>query len=219
MISVTPKRNGLVWGFLTGETEAEVFSISERARELVSPGRTLAFLWEETVVVSEPRPYEAWTTKSVLGAADQRTENSDFRFFGNIFVRSYGKDLLSPIKVLNAILFRRVGEPPYRRKSDPEAPAEIDRLDTRAVAFTRDWANNVWHLPDRPHVESQIIARVARLVAWSDERVLKITNSGTRDTTALRERHFQELIPVAMKIPYDSKSGHQDKQLQIISVV
>lgn len=200
-----------------GAERAWVESSVKTAAVTASPGRCIVGLWE---VSHEWRPtvsVEAWITQAILGAPTERPERDDeFSFFGNLVVRCYGRDRLEPERTIGLVIFRKRGEPAYRRAKENGSLVKADRLDTGAFSFTRDVANNTWHIRDT-HAGSEIIARLARLLCWSDERVIEIAQR-VSDRSKVRDRESADLIGVAVKVPYRWEPGStRARQLSLIS--
>lgn len=177
------------------------------ATALVGPGRSVAACWEVPDEWAPQSPVESWVSDAILGPANSRkeTDEDEFVFFANLVVRCYATDPMNPVRTLHMLLFRRRGELPYRRRTDATAPVGRDLLNTTAYSFTRDIANNTWHLRD-DEADEEIVARLSRLLCWSDEETIEVSN-GPHDRSASRIRESSDLIGVAHKIRYEWKPG------------
>lgn len=178
-----------------------------RAASLVAPGRILVAYWEVPHEWSGQVPIEAWVTAAVLSSPEKRqeSEQDEFAFFANLVTRTYADDPAVPARTFHVLLFRRCGELPYRRRHDPGVPLQIDALDTAAFAFTRDVANNTWHIRDED-AEDEIVARLSRLLCWSDEKIIEI-GEGVREISTIRGRESLNLIGMALKTRYEWQPG------------
>lgn len=195
-----------------GLTRRTVASRTRSGLELVSEGRSFCAFWEVPYRWRPTTPIEGWITEAVLGSPTAREDcPGDFTFFANMAVRTYRDDPARPARTLHAVIFRRNGDLPYRRRLDSTAPLELDTLATLEPVFTRDVANNVWHLPD-VDAESEMIARLSRLLCWSDEQVL-VLKPRPEDASAGRRERRPDLIPVPVKVPYSWRGSGLQRTL------
>ncbi len=194
-----------------------VEAASKRAAATVSPGRCVAGLWQVSHDWKPTTPVEAWITRAIVGSPSERSERDDeFSFFGNLVVRCYGRDRLEPERTMGVVIFRKRGEPAYRRAKEHASLVKTNTLDTVAFSFTRDIANNTWHIRSG-HAESEILARLSRLLCWTDERVIEIAHR-VSDRSKVRDRVSADLIGVAVKVPYRWEPGStRTRQLSLIA--
>jgi hypothetical protein len=212
---------GLVWFNASDCTEKTIRTLARRGIRLASPGRLLTAIWEAPTLWQAQPPYEAWVIDEVLGTASARhEENHDyFSYFAHITIRLYGRDDLNPTRAFHALLLRRSGAPAYHRRSERAALRSRNTLAVAAPSFTRDYANDIWHLADSRDAPSIIVSRIAALTAWTDEDIIHLTSSGTRKSRrGIRSSTF-DLVPVPTKVSYTwipAPSAHQPIQLQLL---
>jgi hypothetical protein len=195
---------GLAFSWLWPDTAREqVEELTHRTVLAASAGRLAAVFWTVPHEWKATSPVEGWITAAAMGGASKRdeTKKDDVVFFGNLVIRTYGKDAINPERTIHAALFRKKGNPAYVRRKDPLAPIITDELDSHAYAFTRDIANNTWHICDSD-AENLIVSRLARLACWSDEEILEVKIVGSDIRQHLRELPDHDLIGVAQKVEY-----------------
>lgn len=147
---------------------------------------------------------EAHVTRYVLGAPSSRTPNDKWMFSGNVATRICLRDgstrrIASERLVL---LFRKAGPKPYERRSDVSvATYESSSIPVGHPAFTRDVANNVWHLPVRGH-KTELRRRISMLLSWSDELTLVVASGICRHLRYKQPEMDSTLIGVPRKVPY-----------------
>ena len=172
---------GLVVLRLAGTEAPGVISSGALAALAATPaGRFLCVLWSVPLAWTDETPIEANVAETLLGAPATRREDSEEKvtLHANLAVRSYGDDPLVPLRCFQVLVLRCAGPKLIeRRKAPGGAPEAAAKLDTTRPAFTRDWANNVWHVRD-DGAERRIIARLARLLRWPDERLLVLAADG-----------------------------------------
>jgi hypothetical protein len=168
---------GLVVARLDGREPLDVVrATAQEALRASAPGRFLCVLWPVPLAWQDEAPVEATVAAVLLGPPGTRREDATeaVTLHANLVVRSYGLDPLVPARCFQVLVLRRAGPRLLdRRKAPGGAPEVAAKLDTGRPAFTRDWANNVWHLRDDA-AEERIMARLARLLRWPDEPVLLV---------------------------------------------
>lgn len=188
-----------------GMSEA-LLSRARDAMEATPPGRVLCVVFELPAVWEASANVEAVMTDAVLGRPEERSDHPEWEFFGNLAVRICktrvgGREV---VKEQAALLFRRAGDRAYvRRKSLDAAAVKAARIDAHHPVFTRDVANNVWHVSK----ESEVVSRLAMLLAWPDEAVLQLSVDGERRSILKRPDLEQALVGVPEKILYDWSSA------------
>lgn len=172
--------------------------------EAVPVGRCLVVIWTPRNSWGEQIPIDSIVTKSVLGVASSRP-HGEFEFFANGTTRMYSvqQTEYELAGCLHWLIFRRGGDRAYaRRKNASKSLLERSNLPALHKAFTRDVANNVWHLPARS-AKDLTLRRLEGLLAWSDESVVTVQQN---KIARHRVREFNlknSLIGVAMKQPYE----------------
>lgn len=131
-------------------------------------------------------------------------------YFVTQFVRTYSETPPYPlVSELTCVLFRDASGPPAFRARLERNESELDtaRLPTKHPAFTRDFANNVWHIPDADHA-GRTVRRLAQLLTWPNETFTLAEWDGSESFSEVN-RGFDndlELIPRARKSPYAWRS-------------
>jgi hypothetical protein len=178
----------------------------------VPPGRCIVFLWKPRVTWGSQIPCDSVVTETVLGGQMHR-ESKEFEFFGNGTTRGYSKvkSGLRYAGCLHWLIFRRVGPRAYsRRASISDAVQSRSEIPVLHKVFTRDVANNVWHLR-WTNAKSHTIRRLQGLLAWSDECLLLVdVQRKTRRPIATVD-FTQNLVGVATKEIYE-----RDKALGVV---
>lgn len=181
-------------------------SIVRRIRQgmLLTPnGRVLCVIYQLPKSWDATLSVESVAIGTVLDPAGSRGDEDDWEFFGNLVIRvcKVHPQVRKVSSELGVILFRRSGDKPYvRRKAMSEKQVESARFDTIHPVFTRDVANNVWHLEDGAHV-SAVVRRLGGLLAWPDEKIALV--EGTTSEVAVTPLSLDaDLIGVPMKVDY-----------------
>ena len=152
---------------------------------------------------------EAVSAETFLGPPSDRSEGDAWEFFGNIAVRlcrpRANKRLL--MREAGVVIFRRKGEKPYKRRlSASKDLLRRSELDTLRPAFTRDVANNVWHMRNGRGL-NHVIDRVGSLLAWPDERILISDMTAIRVRSRKEPAYDKDLIGRPTKYPYEGASN------------
>jgi hypothetical protein len=191
------KKIGLVTAMLGIATAESVVSAAAIVRHVIPSGRYAAMVWEMSPVLTAQIPLEVLALESIMGAAPERgaLEDQKIVYAGHIVVRCYDRQH-TLMRTLYVLLTKASGEPAYARRTEME-DLKREYIEIDAV-FTRDIANNVWHLPDDT-AEDAVISRLQRLFTWSDEVVLNVSNSIEVGRVRTKEK---SLIPRATKVQY-----------------
>ena len=188
-------------------TDNDRLGIEERvisAMVDVQVGRCLFVLWEVSNGWGSSIPVESIVVQSMLGRPSERAKNS-WLFYGNGAVRLYKPSDSVPSSTWMWLGCRREGDKAYRRKQNEVLSQET--LDTSAIpvshkVFTRDVANNLWHLSASDGL-ARIIRRIQALTTWSDEIALVCFDGRTERWKHLPLDCNDDLVPVAEKIVYE----------------
>jgi hypothetical protein len=181
--------------------------LEQRIRKLskaTQPGRIFGLIWEYGDSWNQGLAIEAEACRFAIGEETARTEDrtDEVEFWGNLVVRIYNEVDLSLVKTLGVILFRRSGPAIRLRKNESDLLTDANRIDTKAYAFTRDYANNVWHLLE-PNSELKVAERLSELLMWSDEALLLIDRAGkSHHIEKFTNSKSNDLIGSAQKVPY-----------------
>ena len=177
----------------------------DRAIRSTPAGRFLAVIVPLNLCWEESAPIESQVVARVLGVPSSRSDNSEWEFFGNLAIRacSLGGPWRSVLHESSVILLRRSGEKIYERRRTATLEI-IDRatLPTLHPVFTRDVANNVWHLPVKGF-NTNIRRRLGALLAWSDEAIVLITERSRRRLPVLPMDLTQDLIGIPRRRDYE----------------
>ena len=184
----------------------QIQSQIKKSTALVTEGRYLITVFNVVNNWEKRIPIESLTVAATLGMVDART--TDWEFFGNGAIRCYKSSNLRLTKTLHWNVVRRVGYKPYSRRPDvSKSMLNKNTIPVSDKAFTRDVANNAWHLKDEDLV-GRLTARFAALLSWNDENFVVVNGS---KTTYIEERKKldleTDLIGVPTKIPYLWNSG------------
>lgn len=195
---------GGVYLVITDDDAAQVSKRTLSAMAEVPKGRCLFVLWEVKNVWGACVPVESTVIQSVLGTPSERT-SSEWLFYGTGAVRTYDSDSNRPKSTWMWVGCRREGDKAYRRKQAEVLDGQIIENSSIPIShkvFTRDVANNLWHLQDRDCLR-QIIGRLQSLVMWSDELALVHFNDHVVKWKHELMNCDEGLVPVAEKITYE----------------
>lgn len=176
-----------------------------RPMKLTPPGRVLAAIYRFPKEWKRSVAWDSLLNCAVLGSPETRNPSEDdWSSLGTLAVRSCDpkSDSRRVVDEFGVSLFVRRGDRAYsRRKSTSREVQERSRLKTLHPVFTRDVANNIWHVPIVNPVGS-IINRLSGLLTWSDEKSL-IFQQGQMSVIAHKPIDLDgSLIGVPTKIPY-----------------
>jgi hypothetical protein len=197
------KNIGIVFANLENASwPTEIQSVLAVAIDKVPAGRSAVVLWKSNNVWSEELPIESIVSDFILGPANSRT-NVEWEFFGNGITRSYRSGSKTPESYLNWLVFRRLGPKAYARRTEaPKHAIENSTLKTLDKVFTRDVANNVWHLPSSKSFK-KTLDRLQSLLSWSDETALLVDKAGRKKRMWVKGTYSEDLIGKANKVAYE----------------
>ena len=151
------------------------------AKAATPEGRQMCVVYPLSSAWQVEIPLEAIVTREVLGIPSQRTEPHEWLFSGFICVRQCKvvRDRREVLGEFGVLMFRHSGEMAYTRRSslDDTSIGKATLKSTHPV-FTRDVANNVWHLDGRQVVPA-IYDRLQALFTWPDEVTLLVQQAKT----------------------------------------
>lgn len=148
-------------------------------------------------------PIETIALNAVLGRPEERDETK-WRFLGNGAIRLYPKNGVVATETLLWVGVRRAGEKAYRRMTHKTITDTLKKDSTIPVAhavFTRDIANNVWHLPTSRGL-MRAIERLAALHSWADEDAIIYQDNKVTRKKQIPITCEGDLVPVAEKTSY-----------------
>ena len=177
-----------------------------KAKEFVSEGRYFIAVFEAPSDWESHLPIEAFVIEQTLGGIHNRS--TDWEFFGNGVIRTYTSKALRLSRSYQWTIVRRAGDKPYsRRRSLTAAVLKRNAIPVSDKVFTRDVANNVWHLL-ADNFKERVITRFSTLLTWQDEEFFVVEPSKTievKDRKALVLK--EDLVGVPKKIPYFWNNG------------
>jgi hypothetical protein len=191
-----------------GTSRKLIIDLAINGMAKVPPGRLLAVCYEMNPDFGRSEPVESIVINQVLGRAQERVGDSDWKFFGNLAIRvcSIRKNSRKVIREIGVILLCRDGDKAYvRRKSASKELLKNSTIPGIHPVFTRDVANNVWHIPARGY-RGRIRNRLAALTVWADEAFLVIDPNGSRQYPVKQMNLDDDLIPVPTKQLYEWKN-------------
>ena len=178
----------------------------ETSSSQVTAGRYLISIFNAPSNWESRIPIEALVVSGTLGNIENR--NSNWEYFGNGAVRCYKGKSLKLSKTLQWNIIKKLGDKPYKRRGEFSiAKTKQNTVPVKDPVFTRDVANNVWHLNEENLIE-RLIARFSSLLTWHDEEFVVVSGSeiskiGDRKKLVLKS----DLVGVPSKVPYIWNSG------------
>lgn len=157
----------------------QIVKLLDKTTAVVPEGRMLAVMWNTTQEFNVRIPVEAIVTSHICGPPDGRCDRS-WLFFANGVSRCYSNNDVVPKTFWNWLIFRRPGPRTLElRSSQSKKVVERSKLQTLDNVFTRDVANNVWHLPARSG-RLRTIRRLQALTTWATEVTVIVSHRGAR---------------------------------------
>lgn len=186
--------------------ERDLTSQIIRSKDLVSEGRYLVSVFDVPITWTSRIAVEGLVVANTLGTVENRS--NEWEFYGNGAIRCYKSKSLKLTKTYQWNIIRRIGEKPYvRRKMLSASTIKKNSLPVSDKVFTRDVANNVWHLKNEDFQE-RLIARFSTLLSWHDEEFIIISGDRSRVIDGRTKLILNEdLVGVPTKIPYFWNSG------------
>ena len=170
----------------------------------VADGRLLVAIWDEAPGWQARFPTEALLTRAVMGP-DATRPRDGWGLFGGGVARTYATGAnpgRRPVRTVLWVAFQAPGERALRRRRTADhGIVEASTLPVADPAFTRDVANNIWHLRDDGWL-ARVLDRLAPLLMWSDERALVLGARGTAKSPYAPLDLVDAVIPVAKKERY-----------------
>jgi hypothetical protein len=172
----------------------------------VSDGRYLISVFDAPTNWDSRVPLEALVVSGTLGNIQDR--NSDWEYFGNGAIRCYKGKTLKLSRTLQWNIIKKMGDKPYKRRSEFSiARTKQNTVPVEDPVFTRDVANNVWHL-NEDNLIDRLIARFASLLTWQDEDFIVVSGSKISKIDYRKKLVLKsDLVGVPSKVPYIWNSG------------
>jgi len=197
---------GAVCLVITPDTDIESAALAAGGR--VAPGRALFALWQPPQSWAPTPPVESMFLRATLSSPPTRP-SGEWTFVANGAVRLYGTPPVRPVATLMWCAVRRTGAVAYERLRNGTVSDDVRHRSEIPVAhpvFTRDVANNVWHLPARGG-ERQVLARLRALTTWSDEEFLILKDGRWRRAPSAPLDLGMDLIGSASRVDYRPVMG------------
>jgi hypothetical protein len=177
----------------------------EKGKNLTPDGRVLSFVFETPREWRISKPLESIITKLILNSPESRDNDVEWIFSGNLGVRicniSKEKRQLTSENVV--LMFRKKGPKAFLRRSEvSKVITAKSTLNSLHPAFTRDVANNVWHLPTKTY-KRDIRQRLSMLLTWFDEKTAVIQFNTVRYYDHEMSDLDSALIGVPQKVDYE----------------
>jgi hypothetical protein len=176
------------------------------ASSSVTEGRYLISVFDAPTNWESRVPLEALIVSGTLGNIENR--NSDWEYFGNGAIRCYKGKSLKLSKTLQWNIIKRIGDKPYKRRSEFSiVKTKQNTVPVKDPVFTRDVANNVWHLNEENLID-RLVARFSSLLTWHDEDFYVVSGDKKSQITDRKKLILKEdLVGVPTKVPYFWDSG------------
>lgn len=197
--------NGVVFVQATGfDPTAELPRVIRDAMREVENGRCLVVTWFESFDQPKRHPMESIAVRAVIGSPkSSKRGDGEWLFFGNGSVRLFRRKGSRPHGVCFWVAFRKAGDKAFtRRHSVSHEISAGSEIDVQNPVFTRDAANNVWHMQDNCHCR-RVLNRLQSLLTWSDEMAIVYSVTGRRRMRRRPRDLSDDLIGVPTKVPYD----------------
>jgi len=198
-----------VLSLFTQITQSHVDSIIDQVKissSNVTAGRYLISVFDAPLNWESRIPIEALVVSGTLGNIENR--NPNWEYFGNGAIRCYKGKALKLNRTLQWSIIKKLGDKPYKRRGEfSNAKTKQNTVPVKDPVFTRDVANNVWHLNEE-NLTERLIARFSSLLTWNDEEFIvisgnKISKIDDRKKLVLKS----DLVGVPSKVPYIWNSG------------
>ena len=172
----------------------------------VTAGRYLISVFNAPLNWESRIPIEALVVSGTLGNIENR--NPNWEYFGNGAIRCYKGKSLKLSKTLQWNIIKKLGDKPYKRRDEFSIlKTKQNTVPVKDPVFTRDVANNVWHLKEED-LTTRLIARFSSLLTWHDEDFVVV--SGTKISMVENRKKLElisDLVGVPSKVPYIWNSG------------
>ena len=169
--------------------------------ELVSSGGYVFVLTEFEKTIKPGMSIESIVLRELMNTPENRDDS--WLFFGNGAIRGYSEVNKNLSSTWQWLILQRSGEKTLsRRKTASQKLLKEVTLPVSHFAFTRDVANNVWHLPDKSILQNAI-NRFGSLLSWPGDVMLLSHNGKLPKKVEIKKMDLaNDLIGVAQKKIY-----------------
>lgn len=184
----------------------EIIRQVEISSSYVTAGRYLISVFDTPTNWESRVPIEALVVSGTLGSIENR--NSEWEYFGNGAIRCYKGKSLKLSKTLQWNIIKKIGDKPYKRRNEFSiAKTKQNMVPVKDPVFTRDVANNVWHLNEENLID-RLIARFSSLLTWQDEDFFVVSGPNISKIDDRKKLELKsDLVGVPSKVPYIWNSG------------
>jgi hypothetical protein len=167
----------------------------------ISGGGYLFLLSEYSNEIKPSQSLESIALRTLMGPPTNR--GTEWNFFGNGAIRSYSPARMKLTSTWQWMILQREGERTLeKRHRSTSSNLKKSILPVSHPAFTRDVANNVWHLNEGAIVKTAI-GRFRSLLTWPDESLFHFhNNQKMKDVPFSKLNLNDDLIGVAQKKEY-----------------
>ena len=178
----------------------------EVASSQVTAGRYFISVFDAPSNWESRIPIESLIVAGTLGNIENR--NPNWEYFGNGAIRCYKGKSLKLSKTLQWSIIKKLGDKPYKRRGEFSiSKTKQNTVPVKDPVFTRDVANNVWHLSEENLID-RLIARFSSLLTWQDEDFVVVSGTKISQVTDRKKLDLKsDLVGVPTKVPYFWDSG------------
>jgi hypothetical protein len=182
-------------------SEIELINSINELSQMVSSGGYVFVLTEFEKSFKPGLSIEAIVLRELMNSPDKRDDS--WLFFGNGAIRGYSEVSKKLSSTWQWLILQKSGEKTLsRRKSSSSTLLKKVALPVSHFAFTRDVANNVWHLPEKTIVQNAI-NRFGALLTWPGDIMLHSQNGKSPNNVEVKRLDLSnDLIGVAQKKIY-----------------
>ena len=182
-------------------SEEDLIATINKLCQLVSSGGYLFVMTEFGKSFKPGLSIEAIVLRELMNSPDKRDDS--WLFFGNGAIRGYSEINKKLSSTWQWLILQRSGEKTLsRRKTASNKMLKDVTLPVSHFAFTRDVANNVWHLPEKTIVQN-VINRFGALLTWPGDVMLHSQNGKSPLVFESKKMDLSnDLIGVAQKKIY-----------------
>jgi hypothetical protein len=182
-------------------SELELRNAINEMSELVSNGGYFFVLTEFGKSFKPGLSIESIVVRELMNTPEKRDDS--WLFFGNGAIRGYSEVNKKLSSTWQWLILQKSGEKTLsRRKTSTKKVLKEAALPVSHFAFTRDVANNVWHLPEKSIIQNAI-NRFGALLSWPGDVMLYSQNGKFAKKVEIGQMDLtNDLIGVAQKKIY-----------------